>query len=104
MSSNSESYDESIRVLKRILALSISKRALEMGVQEDAADVEAFYEQKAVPPLETEGSTLGVQADGKGVPMVRTETADQPARRGKGEKRTKKKQAVVTAIYTKAYS
>jgi hypothetical protein len=95
-----ESYDESIRVLKRILVLSISKRALEMGVQEDAADVETFYEQKAVPPLETEGSTLVVQADGKGVPMVRTEPADQPARRGKGEKRTKKKQAVVTAIYT----
>jgi hypothetical protein len=95
-----ESYDESIRVLKRILSLSISKRALEMGVAEDAADVDAFYEQKAVPPLEVEGSILVVQADGKGVPMVRTASADQPSRRGKGEKRTKKKQAVVTAIYT----
>ncbi len=95
-----ESYDESIRVLQRILGLSISKRALEMGVQEDATDVDAFYQQKAVPPLEVEGSILVVQADGKGVPMVRTEPADQSARRGKGEKRTKKKQAVVTTIYT----
>jgi len=95
-----ESYDESIRVLKRILGLSISKLALETGVQEDAADVEAFYEQKAVPPPEVEGSILVVQADGKGVPMVRTEPATQPARRGKGQKRTKKKEAVVTAIYT----
>ncbi len=95
-----ESYDESIKVLQRILGLSISKLALEGGVQEDAADVAAFYEQKAVPSPKAEGSILVVQADGKGVPMVRTEPAAQPARRGKGQKRTKKKEAIVTAIYT----
>jgi hypothetical protein len=95
-----ESYDESSRVLKHILNLSISKLALETGVQEDAVDVEAFYEQKATPPAECEGSILVVQADGKGVPMVRTEPANQAPRRGKGQKRTKKKEAVVTAIYT----
>jgi len=95
-----ESYDESLRVLKRILGLSISKQALETAVQEDAVDVEAFYEQKAAPSPETEGSILVIQADGKGVPMVRDQPADQPARRGKGQKRTKKKESVVTAIYT----
>jgi hypothetical protein len=95
-----ESYDESIKVLERILTLSIAKRALETGVLEDATDVEAFYEQKAVPPPEYEGPILVIQADGKGVPMVRTDPAPQSARRGKGEKRTKKKEAVVTAIYT----
>jgi hypothetical protein len=95
-----ESYDESNRVLKRILDLSISKLALETGVLEDAVDVEAFYEQKPIPLPEEEGSILVVQADGKGVPMVRQETAPRPARRGKGKKRTKKKEAVVTAIYT----
>ncbi len=95
-----ESYDESIRVLKHILTLSISKRALEVGVAEDAVDVNAFYEQKSVLPPDAEGSILVVQADGKGVPMVRTEPANQPARLGKGEKRTKKKEAVVTGIYT----
>jgi len=67
---------------------------------EDATDVDAFYEQKAIPPPETEGSILVIQADGKGVPMVRTDSAPQSARRGKGQKRTKKKEAVVTAIYT----
>ncbi len=95
-----ESYDESNRVLKHILGLSISKQALETAVEEDAVDVEAFYEQKAVPPSETEGSILVIQADGKGVPMVRDEPANQPARRGKGQKKTKKKESVVTAIYT----
>ena len=95
-----ESYDESIKVLERILNLCISKQALETGILEDAIDVEAFYEQKAVPPPETEGSILVVQADGKGVPMVRADSTPQPARRGKGAKRTKKKEAVVTGIYT----
>lgn len=95
-----ESYDESNGVLKRILGLSISKQALETAVQEDAADVEAFYEQKPTPSPETEGPILVIQADGKGVPMVRDESADQPTRRGKGQKRTKKKEAVVTTIYT----
>lgn len=95
-----ESYDESIKVLERILGLSIPKRAVETSVLEDAADVDAFYEQKAVPSLEVEGSILVVQADGKGVPMVRAKPATPPARRGKGEKRTKKKEAIVTAIYT----
>ena len=95
-----ESYDESLRVLKHILGLSISKQALETAVQEDAVDVEAFYEQKAAPSPETEGSILVIQADGKGVPMVRDQPVDQPARLGKGQKRTKKKESVVTAIYT----
>lgn len=95
-----ESYGESIRVIKRILGLSISKQALETSVQEDAADVDAFYQQKAVPSPATEGSILVIQADGKGVPMVRDEPAPRPARRGKGQKRTEKKEAVVTAIYT----
>jgi hypothetical protein len=95
-----ESYDESNQVLERILGLSISKLALETGVLEDAVDAEAFYEQKAVPSPWEEGSILVIQVDGKGVPMVRQQPAPQPARRGKGAKRTKKKEAVVTAIYT----
>jgi hypothetical protein len=95
-----ESYNESIRVLQRILSLSVSKLALETGVQEDATDVVAFYEQKPVPPPEAEGPILVAQADGKGVPMIRDEPAPRPARRSKGQKRTKKKETVVTAIYT----
>ena len=95
-----ESYNESIRVLQRILGLSVSKLALETSVQEDAMDVVAFYEQKPVPQPEAEGPILVAQADGKGVPMMRDEPAARPARRSKGQKRTKKKEAVVTAIYT----
>jgi len=99
-SATNESYTESLRGLNRILGISVSKQALETGIQEDAVDVEAFYEQKETPSAEHEGSILVVQADGKGVPMKRDEPAVQAARRGKGQKRAKKKEAVVTAIYT----
>lgn len=95
-----ESYDEAIKLLERILGLSISKLALETVAQEDAEDVLAFYEQKAAPPVESEGPILVVQADGKGVPMVRPESEAKPARLSKGGKRTKKKEAVTTGIYT----
>jgi len=95
-----ESHDEAIKVLQRILGLSISKLALETSVREDAIDAVAFYEQKEAPPAETEGTILVAQADGKGVPMVRTEPASKPARLGKGQKKTKKKEAVATSIYT----
>ncbi len=98
--STNESYNESIKALERILGFSIPKLALESSVQADATDVDAFYEQKPLPSPATEGTILVAQADGKGVPMVRDETATPPARRGKGEKRTHKKEAVVTTHYT----
>jgi hypothetical protein len=99
-SATNESYTESLRVLDHILGLVISKQALETGVQEDAVDVETFYEQKATPSPETEGSILVVQADGKGVPMKREQPVVHAARRSKGQKRTKKKEAIVTTHYT----
>jgi hypothetical protein len=58
------------------------------------------YEQKSAPPVETEGPILVAQADGRGVPMVRSGSAPQPARLSKGQKRSKKKEAVTTGIYT----
>jgi hypothetical protein len=99
-SATNESYTESLRGLNRIFGISVSKQALETGIQEDAVDVEAFYEQKGTPSAEHEGSILVVQADGKGVPMKRDEPAVKAVRLGKGQKRGKKKEAVVTAIYT----
>ena len=69
--------------------------------------VEPFYEQAAPPDAETEGSHIGVMADGKGVRILRrdregAEPTEQPpkARREKGDKRGTKKEAVVTTHFT----
>ena len=93
-------YDKSLEVLSRLLGLSVPKRALETNVAEHSSLVDAFYAQQAAVSVEEEGPLLVVQADGKGVPMVRRETADLKVRRGKGDKKTRKKEAIAIAVYT----
>jgi hypothetical protein len=94
-------YRETIGTIARILGLNLSVAALETSVREDAQDVASFY---ARPPsssdVTTSGSILVVQADGKGVPMVQPACAEAPLRLSKGQKRTKKKEAIVTSLYT----
>jgi hypothetical protein len=95
------SYRESQTVLERILGLSLSVHALETCVTEAGADVTTFYEQPADPTAPVpSGTILVVQADGKGVPMVQSPSQRPPVRLGKGQKRGKKKEAVVTGLYT----
>lgn len=53
-----------------------------------------------VPTPDGEAEILVVQADGKGIPMLPAQQAKPPVRLGKGQKRTKKKEAVVTSLYT----
>jgi hypothetical protein len=94
-------YRETASTLERILGLDLSVHSLERVVSDDACDVAAFYDQlpsQAAPvPL---GTILVAQADGKGVPMVQPPVTTTPVRLGKGQKRTKKKEAIVTALYT----
>jgi hypothetical protein len=96
-----ESYRESQTVLERILGLALSLQAIETAVMEAAGDVTTFYEQPAEPAIPRPAATiLVVQADGKGVPMVQPPTESPSVRLAKGQKRTKKKEAIVTALYT----
>jgi hypothetical protein len=93
-------YEKVTGMFARILGQKLSTNAVSKMVTEDAADVEAYYEQKPAPRPEYEGQILVIQADGKGVPMVRETCVQAKVRLGKGEKRTKKKEAIVTGIYT----
>ncbi len=96
-----EAYRESQTILERILGLRLSVQALETRVMDTAQDATSFYEQPlepAAPPAL--GSILVVQADGKGVPMVQALPTVGAGRLGKGQKRSKKKEAVVTSCYT----
>jgi hypothetical protein len=96
-----ESYRESQTVLERILGVSLSLQALETGVSAAAEDVNSFYEEAAASTTSPSGDAiLVVQADGKGVPMVQPPAQAPGVRLGKGQKRSKKQEAVVTALYT----
>lgn len=94
-------YRETASTLDRFFGLQLSVQALETTLADDATDVAAFYAQ---PPAARDprpaGSILVVQADGKGVPMVQPPLNEPPLRLGKGQKRTRKKEAVVTSLYT----
>jgi hypothetical protein len=93
-------YDKGLEVVSRLLGLTLSESALETKVVEDSQLVKAFYAQPSKFPVAEEGPILVAQADGKGVPLVRQETTDLKARRGKGDKKTHKKEAVAIAVYT----
>jgi len=96
-----ESYHESQAVLERLLGLEMSGAALETMVVDAVTDSDAFHTQPVGAEVRAaDGPILVVQADGKGVPMVQPPGAARPVRLGKGQKRTKKKEAVVTSLYT----
>jgi hypothetical protein len=97
-----EAYHKGLGVLRRLLGLDLSTRTLQEQVAEDAPAVEAFYAQQAPPPATEEATILVVQADGKGVPILRqaTTATAPPVRLGKGQKHGGKKEATLTATYT----
>jgi hypothetical protein len=93
-------YGKTSDILERLLELNLSTRALQQNIAEDTVDVEAYYAQKPPPPPADEAEILVVQADGKGVPMILDEPTEGSVRLSKGQKRGRKKEAVVTSVYT----
>jgi hypothetical protein len=94
-------YHKSGDILSRLLGLNLSTRVIEENIAEDAVDVEVYYAQKAAPEPQTEAEILVIQADGKGVPIIYGEPPPpKPVRLGKGQKRGRKKEAIVTTVYT----
>lgn len=93
-------YNKAVDIFKRILKLGVSTRVQKEFVADDAEDVLAYYEQKPAPTATEESEILVVQADGKGIPIILEQTSPEPMRLGKGQKRGRKKEAIVTAVYT----
>ncbi len=90
-------------MLRRLLGLNLSTRVIEENIAEDAVDVETYYAQKGAPEPQTEAEILVIQADGKGVPIIYDQPPpSNPVRLGKGQKRGRKKEAIVTTVYTLA--
>lgn len=94
------SYNKAVDIFKRILKSSLSTRVQQKLVTDDAEDVLDYYEQKPAPTAADEAEILVVQADGKGVPIILEKSSSEPVRLGKGQKRGRKKEAIVTAVYT----
>ena len=95
-----DSFGEASVTLNKLLGTGVSPSRLEVVNRESANSYDAFYEKKEAPAPESEGKTNVVEFDGKGVPMIKSEAAKIQSRLGKGEKRQKKKEAIVGVGYT----
>jgi hypothetical protein len=95
-----DAYDGAIRTLYDMLGIRLSKSSAEELVADAAESVQAFQEQ--LPPPADEGPVLLIQADGKGIPMVRPAQKElgPKMRRKKGEKKNKKRMATVFTLAT----
>ena len=82
-------YQKTASFFERFFGLALSSRVLAEMIESDACDVAAFYQGKPAPPVGEEGALLILQADGKGVPLVRN-----------AEGVLQKKEAIVTGLYT----
>ena len=92
-------YHPAVAVLARFVGVGLSTREVAAALATDARLVPAFYAQQAPPSPQTDGPLLVLQADGKGVPILRPAVAAK-VRLGKGEKLGGKKEAILTALYT----
>ncbi len=80
--------------------LEVAESVLMAVAKEAPADYEDFYAQRPMPQEVSEGELLVVSVDGKGVPMIKAEAIKLKAKLGTGEKRQKKKEALVGVSYT----
>ena len=95
-----ESFGEAEVSLKKLLGLKVSQSRIEVVNQESNGHYDAFYQKKDLSPANSEGDIQALGFDGKGVPMIKEEAAKLQGRLGKGEKKQKKKEAMVGVSYT----
>jgi len=93
-------YEQITKQLETLLRVKLWNQGAQVVMNETSMDVQGFYEQKPAPSPESEAELLVGVADGKGVPIRRAEPQPKKPRLGTGEKPNKKKEAVVTAVYT----
>jgi hypothetical protein len=93
-------FDEAAAMVLDTMGRQIPKRSIQEILVDASVDFDAFYAQRT-PPHANHGDPIVVAAvDCKGIPMVKAQPADNPIRRGKGQKAQKKKMATVAAVFT----
>jgi hypothetical protein len=93
-------FDESVAEMDKLFGLRLPKHMVQDLVREMARDADPYYQAQGTPPPDSEADVLVAAIDGKGVPIVKDQPAEHRTRLGKGQKRSRKKEAVVTAVYT----
>ena len=93
-------YAEGAERLEHFFGITLVESVMATVSRDGADHYDAFYDQKTPPTSENERDFQVISFDGKGVPMIKSEAAKIKAKLGKGEKRQKKKEALVGVCYT----
>jgi len=86
--------------ISTLFNLTIHDKQFEDITRDTSANYQEYYQQNSAPLPESEGEFQVLSFDGKGVPMIKKEAAKIKGRLGKGEKKQKKKEALVGISYT----
>lgn len=97
-----DTYDECVRFLDELFGFSLSTHTADEVIDELAANHREFAEQLTPPPATSEETIQVVGFDGKGVPVIKEDPARRAARLAKGQKRNRKKEAMVGLEYVAA--
>lgn len=100
--STRDTYNECVTFLKEMFGISLSTHTVMEMIASVSSDHAAYAEQLAPPPAAPEETIQVVSFDGKGVPMVKQDTVRPAARLHRGEKRNRKKEAMVGIEYVAA--
>lgn len=93
-------FREASNYLKEFLGIGLSESVFIDLAKDAGSAYQEYYEKRPPPTPDEEGEIMVVSLDGKGIPMIRKEAVKLKARLGKGEKRLKKKEALVGVSYT----
>jgi hypothetical protein len=93
-------FGQSSDILEKLVGPKVYSNRFEDVSRTSCANYDQYYDAKPLPSPESEGAISVVGFDGKGVPVIKSEAAKIVARKGKGEKRQKKKEAMVGVSYT----
>jgi hypothetical protein len=93
-------FSDGAKRLKLFLGQNWAASVLIDVAHDGATDYDEYYEQKEAPEEKDEGEIQVASFDGKGVPILKAEAAKIQAKLGKGEKKQKKKEALVGSSYT----
>ena len=96
-----QAYDRVSEYLQRLLGVRLWKQGAQKIAKQAGKGVQAYYEAKGPPPPDEEAELLVVAVDGKGVPM-RRQLPPRKLQEARGPKKDKKREAVVSAIYSVA--
>jgi hypothetical protein len=110
-----ESFDEVVITIRNQTGVTVPKRQVEESARRASRDFELFYEQQRshnAREVKKTGPILAITADGKGVPMLKSDLREATRkaaeerkprlqhRRSPGEKSKTKRMSTVAAVYT----